>query len=841
MKFFMLRLYIGIMSLILLLLGWQVEIGDAATRQVSETVAAVSSKKGQLFQSPKRLSGLLQNALRISNQKGIAAARSLLQGRARMAPDDTFLVDVQVRQATSQMLQRLEQEIGPVHRVHRWKGRITVQVSVRLGVLQVLAGLPFVDWVALSSYTMTHPRPAEPRVGSVTSTGDTVMGTAELRSMLGVDGSGVRVGIISDGLVDLQASVNSGDLPASVEIVNGKDGSAEEGNNDEGRAMAEIIHDLAPGATLMFHSGFPTNLDMVAAIEALTAAGANIIVDDLGFLNEPIFEDGPVAQAVQAAIDAGVVYVTATGNSAMENYRALYKELDPDDGLTSINLHDFANGDSTMAVGLPPGGAVFVVLQWADPFDGLANSSDYDLLILDETGANDACSLPGVQGFCVSNDDQLNRLVPPLESVFVQNTSASPVIVNIVINRFEGAVRPVHMLFSGRFEILEHKVSTQSTFGHPCVAEALAVGAIDAADPGFDTIESFSSQGACEIYFPTRETRIKPDVVGADGVNTSVPLFAPFFGTSAAAPHVAAVAALIMEASGGPQALSNIQVNNLLRLSAVDLGDPGFDLIYGHGAVDAVEAGNLLNAGTNTAPESSIASPASDLVIGPGESPDFQGQCVDAENNGPFTFVWDFGGAGAVATVQSPGAMTFATSGVFPVTFTCSDAAGLTDMTPAIRMVTVNQPPISQITSHGDSVIVELGSGLNFTGSCDDADNHVPFTFLWLFGGGATISSSSAQNPSNVVFNTPGDFTVRFTCTDALGITSLNPAIVRVLVNPATTGVAGSSGGSGGGGCTLVPGLARSGWPPIAAAGNILLPFMVLVVMRVWSARRHRR
>lgn len=197
------------------------------------------------------------------------------------------------------------------------------------------------------------------RRGSVTSAGDETLGTADLRARLGIDGSGVNIGIISDGLVDLQASVDSGDLPDNGRIVNGRDGNSPS-NIDEGRAMAEIIHDLAPGANLLFHTGFPSSLDMVEAIESLTAAGAHVIVDDLGFLSEPVFEDGPIATAVQTAIHRGVVYVTSAGNSALDNYHAIYRELNPDDGLVTQNVRDFGGGDGTMAITVSSGGLVAV-------------------------------------------------------------------------------------------------------------------------------------------------------------------------------------------------------------------------------------------------------------------------------------------------------------------------------------------------------------------------------------------------------------------------------------------------------------------------------------------------
>ena len=291
---------------------------------------------------------------------------------------------------------------------------------------------------------------------------------------------------------------------------------------------------------------------MIEAIESLTDAGAHVIVDDLGFLSEPAFEDGPVAQAVAQAVNRGVVYVTAAGNSALNHYQAMYRELNPNDGVTNRNDHDFGDGDGTMAITIEPGGLLVVFLQWADRFDGLGSTADYDLHLLDASETVSPCTLPGLNGFCNSVDAQLLTTAPPLEAVLLQNTRSEAVTVNVLINRFSGAALPLKLLFNGGgFTIDEHNVPSHSIFGHPCVSEALAVGAIDASDPTFSTIEPFSSQGPCEIYIPDRETRFKPDLAGADGVETSVPFFAPFFGTSAAAPHMAGVAALLMELGGG--------------------------------------------------------------------------------------------------------------------------------------------------------------------------------------------------------------------------------------------------------------------------------------------------
>lgn len=224
-------------------------------------------------------------------------------------------------------------------------------VKVHYSTFDELAALECVHQIGLPVY-------AHRRVGSVTSAGDIVMRAAEMRDAFSMDGSNVRIGIISDSLINVAASVNTSDLPPDVIIVNGQDGRGNADTIDEGRAMAELIHDLAPGATLMFHTGIPTSLEMIAAIRALTAARADIIVDDLGFFLEPYFEDGPVAQAVQEAIDAGVFYVTAVGNDAEANYSGTFQELDPDDGNPQNNLHDFDSSDGidgTMGVTIPPG------------------------------------------------------------------------------------------------------------------------------------------------------------------------------------------------------------------------------------------------------------------------------------------------------------------------------------------------------------------------------------------------------------------------------------------------------------------------------------------------------
>src|SRR5262249_21113371 len=152
------------------------------------------------------------------------------------------------------------------------------------------------------------------RTGSITTQGDAASRADVLRTR-GVDGTGVVVGVISDGIDSLAEAQATGDLR---DIVVPNDSRCQRGAGDEGTALLEIVHDAAPGGKLLFRGPSPS-LDMVDAVQCLVGAGANVIVDDLGFFGEPYFEDGPVADAVSAAVTAGVSYHSSAGNEAQEH------------------------------------------------------------------------------------------------------------------------------------------------------------------------------------------------------------------------------------------------------------------------------------------------------------------------------------------------------------------------------------------------------------------------------------------------------------------------------------------------------------------------------------------
>jgi len=175
-------------------------------------------------------------------------------------------------------------------------------------------------------------------IGSTTTQGDAVMNSNSARTTYNVNGAGIKIGIISDSfnrLGGMNAGITSGDLPGvgnpngfttPVNIV--KDDPATYAA-DEGRGMAEIIHDVAPGAQMLFHSAFNnTNTSpgqtIGEAINALVAAGANIIVDDVATLDMPAYQDGKSAIAAHNAFLAGVPYFSSAGNSSNNAYEGIF-------------------------------------------------------------------------------------------------------------------------------------------------------------------------------------------------------------------------------------------------------------------------------------------------------------------------------------------------------------------------------------------------------------------------------------------------------------------------------------------------------------------------------------
>lgn len=445
---------------------------------------------------------------------------------------------------------------------------------------------------------ITPPSYGYPRAGSVTSEGDAIMGSDEARDTFGVDGSGIKVGVISDGVDSLAASQMSGDLPDDVQVGN-------PGNGDEGTAILEIVHDIAPGAELAFHNG-TTTLTFINAINFFRNNGVDVIIDDVGFLSEPFFQDGSVAQAAADAAADGIVYVSAAGNDQDAHYQALFLDTDPEDGDDEVNLHDFGlaadeSSDVGMTIQLPANRTSVVVLQWSNPF-GEA-SDDYDLFLVDSDTGDVLDSSTNIQ----NGDDD------PIEIASIGNDGPGTGFFDIVINKFSGEDQTLEIFFNVSGTPVEFNVPENSVYGHPAAPGVISVGATFEGEVDF-----FSSEGPSSIFFPSvvtvsgeetgraaalLEDRDTPTIVAPNRVSTTVPGFTSFAGTSAAAPHAAGVAALVLQALGfGAEVQASgiessivssrqaEEVTNIITGTADDIPPAGYDNVSGFGSINALAA-----------------------------------------------------------------------------------------------------------------------------------------------------------------------------------------------------------------------------------------------------------
>ncbi len=449
-----------------------------------------------------------------------------------------------------------------------------VETWVPYDKIDDLAALTSVDFVRL-------PMEGVLQTGLVNSAGDAILDADDVRAQLGVDGTGIRIGVISDG-VSNRAMVQGGanpDLPAIT--VN----PARPGTGDEGTAMLEIIHDLAPGAQLFFSSGIAGQVAMVDSINWLVGQGVDIIVDDLGFFAEHYFSDDPIAQTVNNAINAGVVYLTAAGNQAQTHYQGQWS--------VAGGVHDFdptAGVDNLLDVGVvPANGVINVFLQWSDAQGGSGN--DYNLGLWDVANGAFVALSTGAQTGAQS----------PFEAIQWTNTTGAPRQVAVVVDDFNNPAGRELELFViprnfGLANLIDNDRTTiDSVFGHQAVLDAVTIAAIDAADPGNDTIEFFSNQGASTIYTDfatqTSTTRNTVDGAGIDGVQTRIGQLGffnnPFFGTSAAAPHIAAISALMLEIN---PSFTPTEISAVLNATAVDIGAAGYNNDSGFGRFDALAA-----------------------------------------------------------------------------------------------------------------------------------------------------------------------------------------------------------------------------------------------------------
>ncbi|MCU0959158.1 MAG: S8 family serine peptidase, partial [Pirellulaceae bacterium] len=464
-----------------------------------------------------------------------------------------------------------------------------------LGALETVAAASGV--VSVMPIIRVQPTDSE---GSTVNEAESVLLADSAKGLFDINGAGVTVGVISDsadqvdgGLAD---SVATGDLPPGIPLLRPEPSDG----TDEGRAMLELIYDIAPGAALAFASGIGGDAAMAAAINALVGYGATIVVDDLnGLTTEPFFEDGLAAQAVTAAVASGVTYFSSAGNRGTSGYEAPLNlqsyNTDPFPNIPTLNAgkyHDW-NGSNDLTQTITLGtGITTIVFQYDEPFGGVV--SDFDVFLLNGAGTQ---ILDAAIEFNPATGE-------PREILTYNNTTGAPITAQMVIQEFGGntATRFKWIGFNdpvvGEHLGVAGALNNPHNPGHNGTADAISVAAAWWQTPL--TIQSYSSRGPVTRSLDTAGNPIplqiinKPVLTAVDGTSTSVPGFASFFGTSAAAPNAAAVAALVKSFD---LTLAPPDLRNTLIASAIDIAPAGFDLASGAGLIQTVDAILVLTGG----------------------------------------------------------------------------------------------------------------------------------------------------------------------------------------------------------------------------------------------------
>lgn len=420
-----------------------------------------------------------------------------------------------------------------------------------------------------------YVRPLYPAIsngGQVTTQGDSTMRSYNVRSRFGLDGSGVKVGVISDSYnatLGAQNDVDQGDLPGVR-----SNGQANENaepvqvlldmttrGHDEGRAMLQIVHDIAPKAKLAFRSGFYTEGDFARGIlemasPSLPGGRCDVIVDDITYITEPFLRDGIVSQTVDQVVSQGVTYFSSAGNFGNKSYEATFNGVTNPNVIPVGQIHKFgpAPTDIYQTLNLKAG-SYTIVLQWDEEFRSLGSTSgvqtDMDLYLV------------GANGYTLFGFNRSNLFGDPFE--VCPFTVDAETTVKLMVVRAAGTanVRFKYVIFRGEATIMDYPTGTSTIVGHPNATGAIAVGAmlyanIPSVTPVWPGVASFSSRGGTGIIQNNSIVfRNKPELVAPNGVNTTVNLGGPafndgdaypnFFGTSAAAPHAGALAALLIQ------------------------------------------------------------------------------------------------------------------------------------------------------------------------------------------------------------------------------------------------------------------------------------------------------
>lgn len=548
---------------------------------------------------------------------------------------------------------------------------------------------------------------------------------AEQLEELGITGKGVKIGIVSDGADCRAVSQAQGYLPADIFI---PEHLRDEG--DEGTAMLEEVHAIAPDATLGA-CGPKTSAEFLECLDTLAQWGADIISDDLGYLpnsyNFSVFTNpttGENAIVEFARAHPGISLITAGGNDAEDYFEANYTpttqptnldigtiSLSPDyttggiypkyeaadrNYVSALDFGAVQDGlsDAAITVTIEPGADLDANLTWNDPAGGPYD--DLDLFLLEADGSM-ACSNTDSH-WCSSTMDQMSHAgeslpapfesgLPPFEFIHYTNETDSTQTLYLVVLCYDCSAhgtQPLHVKlygFMGGGGAFNY-VTNGGVPSHANLGVVIAAAAARYEGHDQSAMEAYSDTGPFTYgdWLSGPKTRSKPDITaissvlvsGAGGFGEPRPHGGAFFaGTSAASPNVAGVLALLRGAF--PDAAANAEeweqiINDTASKDAIsDYSDNA----SGSGLIDATAAVTSLDPPL----AAQIAAPAGSTATAFVSTPvNFKGQC-DYAGGFPLDYKWTFGQDSGVPDSRKldPQPVQYTHTGSYTVTFTCSN------------------------------------------------------------------------------------------------------------------------------------------------------------------------
>ncbi len=372
----------------------------------------------------------------------------------------------------------------------------------------------------------------------------------------GFNGQNIKIGVIDGGFAGYRGYLNGALPPAGqVQFESYLPGQSE-GSESHGVAVAEILHSLAPEASLIL-APIEDEIGFSRAVQSFIEKKVQIIQISLGWGGIfPGDGTGKMDEMLDAARQAGILPVVSTGNYGQSHYMATFN---PDEN----GFERFDGNRITLKLKAQAASA-WVSLRWEEPWN--TPQTNLDLYLRDSSQKPLASSRNEQgQGFSKPPTELAPFRAQPGQEYYIQVKWANPV---------KDTLPPSNLRFHlFAYNATLEEATPESSLATPADAHgALSVGATGWQD---DKLEPYSSRG------PTGDNRAKPDLVGPSGITGSV-FQQPFEGTSAAAPQVSGAAALLWSAA--PE-LTADQVAAYLQRHAFDLGTAGPDPLYGFGRV----------------------------------------------------------------------------------------------------------------------------------------------------------------------------------------------------------------------------------------------------------------